>query len=350
MKSTLKNIWQMPGSVIYTWDRMTVESKVQMIQYDESGVEETHVSDFLQCKETTHFWVTWIDFIGLDQTNDLEEIGQLFSLHPLILEDIANIQQRPKIEDLEQYVFVSLKMFEYHRHTQTLEEEQISLVLWSWYLISFQEREKDDDFTTVKDRIKKWKWRIRKMWADYLMYSLIDAIVDNYFVVLESIEDDIELLQDELVKNPTKHTLPKIQKLKQNLIKLRKSIWPVREMISSLQRIDASFIHPELPPYLRDLYDHTVQIVDSIETFRDIISWSLDIYLSSISNKMNAVMKVLTVISTIFVPLTFLVGVYGMNFTYMPELSMKWTYPVLWIIMISVAAGMLYFFRKKHRF
>lgn len=188
------------------------------------------------------------------------------------------------------------------------------------------------------------------MGPDYLMYSILDVIVDNYFVVLDKVQDDIELLQDELVNNPSKETLPKIQHLKHNLIYLRKSIWPLREMIGSLQRFESSLIDESLRTYLRDVYDHTIQIVDSIETFRDIISGSLDIYLSSISNKMNEIMKVLTIIGTIFIPLTFITGLYGMNFRYMPELDLPRTYPLLLAIMLLIGGGMVRYFRKKKRF
>jgi len=350
MKTSLKNIGQVPWSVIYTGNVMPAESTVHMIEYNESAIKEIEVQDFHQCASLSSHMTTWIDFVGVDQTNDVQEIGQVFDLHPLILEDIANIQQRPKIDDMDDYIFLSLKMFEYHKDTQTLEEEQISLVLGKHYLISFQEREGDDDFTIIKERIRNSKWRIRKMWADYLLYSLLDAIVDNYFVVLDKVQDDIDLLQDELVNNPTKDTLPKIQQLKHNLIYLRKSIWPLREMIGSLQRFESRLIDESLRTYLRDVYDHTIQIVDSIETFRDIISGSLDIYLSSISNRMNEIMKVLTVIGTIFIPLTFITGLYGMNFRYMPELNFPWTYPLLLVIMLLIAGGMLWYFRKKKRF
>lgn len=346
-KTYLKNIGQVPGTVVYTWDKMTVDSQVWMVVYDEANYQEIEVEDFQQCASLDPHQTTRIDFIGLDQTNDIQEIGNVFDLHSLTLEDIANIQQRPKIEDMDDYIFLSLKMFEYDNATHELQEEQVSLVLGKHYLLSFQEKDGYDDFEMIKDRIKKSKWKIRKMGPDYLMYSLLDVIVDHYFVVLDKVQDDIELLQDELVNKPTKDTLPKIQQLKHYLIILRKSIWPLREMISFLQRYESSLIDGGLRMYLRDVYDHTIQIVDSIETFRDIISGSLDIYLSSISNRMNEVMKVLTIIGTIFIPLTFIVGVYGMNFKYMPELSLPWTYPTLWVIMLLIALGMVRYFKKK---
>lgn len=346
-KAKLKSIGEIPGSVVYTWDKMTAESIVQMIEYNEKEYTEKAISDFHQCIEKHKGNVKWIDFIGVNQTNDLSEIGALFNIHALILEDIANIKQRPKYEDMEDYLFLTLKMFSYIHEEKRLKEEQISFVLGKNYVISFQENEDSDDFENIKDRIRKGKGRIRKMNADYLMYSIVDAIIDNYFVVLEHIEDEVEELQDELMKDPNPKTLHKIQNLKQNLIILRKSIWPVREILGALERTESDLIDDRLQAYLRDAYDHTVQIIDTIETFRDIIAGSLDIYLSSLSNKMNQVMKVLTVISTIFIPLTFIVGVYGMNFKYMPELTMKRTYPALWIIMISIAGWMLRFFRRK---
>lgn len=347
MKTKLKNIGKVPGSVIYTGNKITAESDVHMLDYNENNVQEKQVDDFSECKKFLENSVKWIDFIGVDQTNDLEEFGTLFDIHSLILEDIANIQQRPKIEDMEKYIFLSLKMFAYDKVEQKLKEEQISLVLGENYVVSFQENEQIDDFDILKNRIKQGKWRIRKMKADYLFYCIVDTIVDNYFVVLQDIEDDIELLQDELIKNPNKSTLPKIQTLKQNLIILRKSIWPLREILGSLQRTESDLINDSLATYLRDLYDHTIQIIDSIETFRDIISGSLDIYLSSISNKTNEVMKVLTIIGTIFIPLTFIVGIYWMNFKYMPELDQKRTYPALWGIMLTIVWFMIWYFRKK---
>ena len=308
-----------------------------MVDYNEEKVLQKEVLDFSECEDGLRHGVKWIDFIGVDQTKDLEELGKMFELHPLTLEDIANVGQRPKIEDMEEYMFLTLKMFRFDQNEDKIKEEQISLVLGEKFLISFQEDEQSDDFTAVRERIVKGKGKIRKMKSDYLLYSIVDAIVDQYFVVLEHIEEKIEVLQDELMTNPTPATLPKIQYLKQELIALRKSIRPVREIINTLQKTDSDLIHDELGTYLRDVYDHTIQIIDTIETFRDIIAGSLDIYLSTISNRMNEVMKVLTIIGTIFIPLTFIVGVYGMNFKYMPEIAMKRAYPALWGIIILIA-------------
>lgn len=343
----LKNIGQIPWSIIYTWDKKTNSSTINMIDYNEEKVKQMGINNIIDCNEYFKNWLKRIDFIWLDQTEDIEIIWQNFNLHPLNLEDIVNIQQRPKIEDVNDYIFIVMKMFNINNNTKEIDEEQISLVLWDKYVISFQEHWSNDDFWILKDRILNNKGRIRKKGADYLLYSIIDNIVDQYFVVLEYIENKIEDLQEKLINNPDHETLEKIQNIKRDLIWLRKSIRPVREIINTLQKIDSNLINDELDNYLRDVYDHTIQIIDTIETFRDIISSSLDIYLSTISNKMNEIMKVLTIIGTIFIPLTFVVWVYGMNFKYMPEFNMKRAYPILWIIMILIVWLMLRYFRKK---
>jgi magnesium transporter len=318
-----------------------------MIDYNEDEFFQKEIQDFSECKERIRHGTKRIDFIGIDQVADLQEIGEVFELHPLTLEDIANIQHRPKIEDLDDYIFAVLKMLSFDPIKNKIKEEQISLVLGENYVISFQENESIDDFPNIKERITKAKGKIRKMKADYLFYSIVDTIIDQYFSVMEKLEERIELLQDELYHNPTDKTIAKVENLKKQLIVLRKSIRPVREMLSTLSKTESDLIHDELQTYLRDLHDHTIQIIDTIEILRDIIAGSLDIYLSTLSNKMNQIMKVLTIISTIFIPLTFIVGVYGMNFKYMPEFSMKRAYPILWIIMIGIAGGMLWYFKKK---
>ena len=345
----LKNIWQIPWSIIYTGEQKTQTIIADIIDYDENEVKQTQITDISKYKNNFKYWVKWIDFIWLDQTKDLELLWEIFNIDWLTLEDIANIQQRPKLEDMDNYIFLSLKMFSFNEIENTIKEEQISLIVGKKYLISFQESWGIDDFENIKDRILKWKWKVRRMKSDYLMYSILDNVVDQYFVVLEKIEEKIEELEEELINNATPNTLPKIQDLKQKLIILRKSIRPVREIINSLQQTDSKIIGENLGKYFRDIYDHTIQIIDTIETSKDIISSSLDIYLWSINNKMNEVMKVLTIIGTIFIPLTFIVWVYWMNFKYMPEFAMKRAYPILWIVMITIVCLMLIYFRKKKR-
>jgi magnesium transporter len=264
-----------------------------------------------------------------------------------VMEDIMNTEQRPKIEDFDDYIFVVLKMLYYDNDEEEIKAEQISIIVRSNFVLSFQERE-GDIFNPLRDRIRNAKGRVRKMGPDYLAYCLLDAIVDNYFVVLEKLGEQIEGMEEELVTNPTPVTLQRIHNLKREMIFLRKSVWPLREVVSRLERGESPLIKESTGIYLRDVYDHTIQVIDTIETYRDMLSGMLDIYLSSISNRMNQVMKVLTIIATIFIPLTFVAGIYGMNFEYMPELKWHWFYPkAFWLVMIGIAGVMLVYFRRK---
>jgi magnesium transporter len=237
-------------------------------------------------------------------------------------------------------------MLHYNEKKNEIEAEQISLILGPHFVISFKESQ-SGVFDPIRERIRNQKSRVRKTGADYLAYALIDAIVDNYFIILEKLGEQIEDLEEELVTNPTPETLQAIHTLKREMIFLRKSVWPLREVVSGLERGESPLIHESTDIYLKDVYDHTIQVIDTIETFRDMISGMLDIYLSSISNAMNAVMKVLTIIATIFIPLTFIVGIYGMNFKYMPELEWRWGYFIAWAIMIVIGFVMVLYFKRK---
>ena len=290
--------------------------------------------------------VTWVNVDGIHLLAETAAMGDCLELHPLVLEDVANTNQRPKAEDYGDYLYVVLKMLAYDDEANQTTSEQISLVLGPDYVVSFQERP-GDVFGAIRERIRSAKGRIRKMGADYLAYCLLDALVDNYFVVLEKIGDRIEFFEDQLVTEPTAGTLHEIHNLKREMIFLRKSVWPLREVIGALQRGESKLIQDSTGIYLRDVYDHTIQVIDTAETFRDMLSGMLDIYLSSVSNRMNEVMKVLTVIATIFIPLTFLAGVYGMNFKHMPELQWVWAYPALWLVMLAIALVMLLYFHRR---
>lgn len=290
--------------------------------------------------------IIWINIDGIHEIETLEKLGDCFGLHPLTLEDILNTDQRPKIEDYGEYIFIVLKMLYPDDDTGEILSEQVSLVLGKNFVISFQERE-GDIFNSVRERIRSGKGRIRKMGADYLVYSLLDSIVDNYFIILEKLGERIEFLEEKLIINPVPETINLIHKLKREMIFLRRSVWPLREVIGSIERGESSLIKGSTNIYLRDVYDHTIQVIDTIETFRDILSGMLDIYLSSVSNRLNAVMKVLTIIATIFMPLTFIAGIYGMNFKYMPELEWRLGYPVILLTMVSIGVLMLVSFRKK---
>jgi magnesium transporter len=337
----------MPGTLVHVGERKIEKAKIHIIDYDEKKFQEKEVTKIEECfpfKKTPT--VTWINIDGIHEVEIIDKIGKHFGLHPLLLEDIVNTEQRPKMEDFGDYVFVVLKMLHYNEGKEEVVIEQISLILGTNFVISFQERE-GDVFNHVRERIRSGKGRIRKAGSDYLTYALIDAIVDHYFIILEKLGEKIEVLEEKLVSDPKPETLHAIHKLKREMIFLRKGVWPLREVISGLERGESGLINKSTKIYLRDVYDHTIQVIDTVETFRDMISGMFDTYLSSVSNRMNEVMKVLTIIATIFIPLTFIAGVYGMNFRYMPELELVWAYPAVWTVMIFIGILMFMYFRRK---
>lgn len=339
-----------PGTLVHTGERKTQTPRITLFDYDEQNFQEkqpTRIEECFPFKETAT--VTWINIDGLHDVGLIERLGKQFELHPLILEDILSTEQRPKLEDYDKHLFIVVRMLTYNGQADSVEAEQVSMVVGANFLISFQEAV-GDVFDVIRDRIRNAKGRIRKMGADYLAYSLIDAIVDNYFGILERLGEKIGSVEEELVTKPSQETLRRIQFLKREMIFLRKSVWPLREVINGLQRSESSLVTKPIVIYLRDVYDHTIHIMDTIESFRDMISGMLEIYVSSISNGLNSIMKVLTIIATIFIPLTFIVGVYGMNFPNMPELRWRWSYPLVWVVIIASAVGMLVYFRKKKWF
>jgi magnesium transporter len=336
-----------PGTLVHVGERKAESVHITVTDYDEQNYQEKKVPSIEECVPLkTTPTTTWINIDGLHQTEVIEEIGKKFDLHFLMLEDVLNTNQRPKVEDYESCLFVVLKMLSYDEKEGRIHSEQVSLVLGGHYLITFRESV-GDIFGPVRDRIKNTKWRIRKLGADYLLYALVDCIVDNYFVVLEKVADKIELLQEQVAADPSQEILQQIHELKREMIFFRKSVWPVRELVNSLLRSESPLMQKTTEIYLRDIYDHAVQIIDTMETYREMISGMLDVYLSSISNKMNSVMKVLTIIATIFIPLTFVAGVYGMNFKYMPELEWRWAYPAIWVVMFAIFIGMMVYFKRK---
>jgi magnesium transporter len=337
-----------PGTPIHIGEKKSEKTRVTLLDYDEQQVEEKEIDTVDECllfKGRPS--VTWINVTGLHQVETLERLNGCFGLHPLVLEDILNTDQRPKMEDFGDYVYIVLRMLSLDKEkTNAIVSEQISIILGDTFVLTFQERE-EDFFEPIRARIRNGKGRLRKMGPDYLVHALLDAIVDQYFVVMESLGEWIEDLEEELVTRPTPQTLQVLHQLKREMIFLRKSVWPLREVIASLERGESSLIKKTTLVYLRDVYDHTIQVIDTIETFRDMLSGMLDIYLSSISNRMNEIMKVLTIIATIFIPLTFIVGLYGMNFKYMPELEWPWGYPLVLLFMLGVSGYMIFYFRRK---
>ncbi|MDD8013844.1 MAG: magnesium/cobalt transporter CorA [Acidobacteriota bacterium] len=338
-----------PGSLVHVGAKMVAESRVRILDYDEGSVREKTKAALEECipfRDTDS--VTWIDIEGLQNIALLERLGSTYGLHPLILEDILNTDQRPKSDDMDSYIYIVLKMLDFDPATLEIVSEQVSIVFGRNYVISLQEGREGDLFEPLRERIRTGKGRIRKLGPDYLAYSLLDTIIDHYFLILEKFAERIEMLEEELVSNPTTETLQQIHRLKREMIFLRKSAWPLREVVNALEKSESELIRPATKIFLRDIYDHAVHIIDSIETYREMLSSMLDIYLSSVSNRMNQVMKVLTIIATIFMPLTFLAGIYGMNFKHMPEIGWLWSYPLLWLVMLAIAGIMLFFFKKKN--
>jgi len=347
LKNSSKKAGLPPGTLVHVGEKRTEEVRITLIDYDENRVEEKTDSTVEACLPFKALpTVTWINVTGIHDINVIREFGEAFDIHPLVLEDIVHTGQRPKVEDLGGYLYIVLKMLVSGNSENDFDAEQVSLILGSNFVLSFQEKE-GDVFDSVRDRIKKGKGRIRKAGSDYLVYRLIDAIVDNYFGVLEAVGEKVEKIEENVLAKSNPSTLKQIQDTKRKMIILRKFVWPLREAISSLERGESPLIGEGVRPYLRDVYDHTIQVIETVETFRDTISGTLDIYLSSVSNRMNEVMKVLTIIATIFIPLTFIVGVYGMNFKYMPELEWKWGYLAIWIVMIALGCLMLLGFKRK---
>lgn len=336
-----------PGTLVHIGERKAETMSISLIDYDDQHVEERKlktIEESLPLKGEPS--VTWINVDGVHDVETIEKIGNHFGIHPLILEDIVNTGQRPKVEDFGDYVFLVLKMLYHEEGEDRVRAEQVSLILGPNFLISFQEQQ-GDVFNTVRERIRKSKGRIVKSGPDYLAYALIDAVVDHYFIILELFGDKIESLEEELIEEPARETMETIHHIKREMIHVRKQVWPLREVALSLTRGELQLIHDSTVIYLRDVYDHTVQVIDTLESLRDVLSGMLDVYLSTLSNKMNEVMKVLTIIATIFIPLTFIAGVYGMNFRYMPELEWHWGYYTVWGVMVAIVAGMFFYFRRK---
>jgi magnesium transporter len=337
-----------PGSLIHIGEERTEKPRITIIDYNRDNYQERVVENVEECFPFKEYpTVTWINIDGIHQVDIIEKLGTHFGLHPLVMEDIVHTSQRPKMEDYDSYIYVVLKMLWLGNEDAGVQAEQISIILGKNFVLSFQELE-GDTFDFVRERLRNAKGRIRLMGTDYLAYALLDSIVDNYFIIIEKFGEVIEELEEELVENPEPGTLQDIHNLKKEMIYLRKSVWPLREVISGLERSESHLLEDTTFVFLKDVYDHTIQVADSIETYRDVLSGILDVYLSSISNKMNEVMKTLTIIATIFIPLTFLAGMYGMNFRYMPELDWKWGYPAVWLINILIFISMYTYFHRKN--
>ncbi len=334
-----------PGTPIYVGDNPAESVRITLIHYDQTELEEIEAETLAECfsfkdKRT----VNWINVVGL-QPQIIEELGRCFKVPAMVLEDILNTNQRPKLEDFGDNLYLVLKMLSCDDHHADILIEQVSLILGPNYVLSFQERA-GDVFDPVRQRIRNNKSKLRQAGPDYLAYALLDIIIDNYFLILEMLGDQIATVEDELLSDPSPKTVQKIHHLKREMIYLRTSVWPLREVITGLSRDEVTLITPITHTHLRDVYDHTIQVIETIETYREMLAGMLELYLSSMSNKMNEVMKVLTIIATIFIPLSFIASIYGMNF-YIPEVRWPWGYPAILAVMFLISLGMLAYFRKK---
>jgi magnesium transporter len=346
-KVKAKQVGLPPGTLVHVGQKKTDKPVITLIDYDQTRFEahsDISIEEATAFKETAT--VSWINVSGIHDTSLIDAFGRHFDIHPLALEDILNTHHRPKIDEYEGFSLVILKMLFYDDQSQAITAEQISIVLGKKFVLSFQETDVDV-FDVVRERIQRGNGKIRQRGPDYLAYALIDSIVDSYFHILEKVGDHLEQIEDELISNPDAEPLSEIYHYKRELLLLRKSVWPLREVINQMHKEISPLITKGTQIYLRDLYDHTIQVIDTMEIFRDGITSLQDLYITMVSNRMNEIMKVLTIMASIFIPMTFIAGVYGMNFEYMPELKWHWGYFTVWGFMVCCAIGMIIYFRKK---
>lgn len=346
-KHSTKKVGMPPGSIIYVGDGVPAPTTVSMIDYTESEVKEGTGITLEECiplRDSPS--ITWLNFSGLADVDTIRRLGEAFGLHPLVMEDILHMGQRPKLEVYDDYIYLVGKMIYRGSNGEEVSYEQLSVVLGKNYVLTFQERE-GDVFQPIRERIRNNKGRLRRSGADYLVYSMLDSVVDNYFPALERVGDLIEVIEEELSDDPDQDVLSDIYRLKREVLFLRKSIWPIREVVAAMMRQDIEMVSPSTNTYLRDVYDHSIQVMDVVETYTDMLSELTDVYMSTVSNRMNEIMKTLTIIATIFIPLTFIVGLYGMNFRHMPELENELAYPAVLLAMTGLSVLMLFYFRRK---
>lgn len=336
-----------PGTLFHSGERKVESVLIRMLNYTPDELDERKLDSIEECfGECEKSSVTWVNIDGLHDTSIAEAVGERFGVHRLALEDVLSTTQRPKVEDYGEHFLVILRMLSFDSETLSLNSEQLSLIVGNGYVFSFQER-RGDVFEPVRERIRVGKGRIRSRGTDYLAYALMDAIVDSYFRILEQVGDHIEEIEEAVLEDASIEVLHRIHHLRREMLLLRRAVWPLRESLGLIYRGEIPNIREDSLVFYRDVYDHSVQVIDTVETLRDVISGAMDLYMTGVSNRMNEVMKVLTIIATIFIPLSFFAGLYGMNFQYMPELGFRWGYPVLLGFMAVLAGGMLYFFRRK---
>ena len=336
-----------PGSLVFVGNKKVENVRIRVIDYDGAQLKEDELKDIAEGAEFKRTnTVTWINVDGLHDLSLMKEIGNAFELHPLLMEDILNTGQRPKLEEFDNCLFLVVKMLRYDRENQKIISEQLSMVLGDTFLLTFQEQP-GDVFEPVRERIRKQKARIRASGIDYLAYALLDCVVENYVFIVERLGEQIEDMEKEVLENAVPEVMEKINAFKHEMNFIRKSVRPAREAIMQLSKLDSEFINDQTVPFLKDLQDLITHAAEAIDTYRDMLSDQLNLYNSVMSNRMNDIMKVLTIFAAIFIPLTFIAGIYGTNFEYLPELKFKYSYFFFWGVMLAVAVAMLMFFRKK---
>jgi magnesium transporter len=337
-----------PGTVVHTGPRRVEATRVQIFRYSQDALTEESTGTLPETLDVPEAGsgVLWLNVEGLHDVKLLERIGAALELHPLAVEDVASIGQRPKLEEYDDHLFLVAHMLTLAGDAGHVVDEQVSLMVGRGFVVTFQEAP-GDVFEAVRERLREGRGRIRSRGADYLAYTLLDAIVDHYFVVLEKLGEVVEELEEEVLERPTRRTMHRVHGLKRELLAVRRSIWPLREMLSGFLRVESALVDEGTRLYLRDVYDHCYQLIDSVEILREVGSGLRDLYLSNVSNRTNEVMKVLTIMASVFIPLTFVAGVYGMNFEYMPELEMRWAYPAVLGFMLVAALAMLWIFRSR---
>jgi magnesium transporter len=346
IKKRGRKVGSAPGTLVHVGDSPPADTHLYLIEYDIDTLHESKIDDAVLCRPPeTSQKTAWFNIDGLHHPEVIRTIGEKFNLHPLVMEDILNTDHRPKIEVHDDYLYIVLKMLQYNKERTSTHIEQVSLIVGENYVLVFQEQP-GDVFEGVRGRLRSGR-KIRQMGPDYLAYALIDAVVDNYFLLLENIGDEVEELEDELLNNPSPGTLARIHHFKREMLLLRKAVWPLREVLSSLSRDESVILSAEIRIFLRDVYDHSIHIIDNIETLRDLLTGMLDLYVSSTSQRMNEIMKVLTIFASIFMPLTFIAGVYGMNFHNMPELDWQWGYFATLLVMAGIGVGLLLYFKWR---
>jgi len=349
VRRQVKKAGSAPGTMVYTGTRAPEPIHIEMLSYDADGFTEVEfgvdeVEKLAEARITDR--IEWIDVHGLNDVEVIEKIGSLFDIHPLVLEDVVHVGQRPKFEEYDGHLFMVIPMLGWDEARSEITEEQVSLIVGDSWVLSFQER-RGDCFDGVRERIRAGRTRIRGKGSVYLGYALLDAIVDAYFASLEKVGDLTEALELDVLDEPSEHTRLQLHKLKRELLAARRAIWPVRELVGGFQRTESDLVEDSLKVFVRDVYDHVTQALETVETLREVASGALDLYLSVIANRANEVMKVLTIMASIFIPLTFLAGIYGMNFQHMPELAYSWAYPTLLGVMLVLGLGMVVYFRRK---